>query len=252
MDRSAPGSKYTRLMKIERLYEDDDLIIVNKPARMLAIPDRFNGNIPSMRSLLQAELGQPVFVVHRIDKDTSGVIVFAKNEVAHKYMSGLFERHEVGKFYAGLVLGTPSPETGRIDVPIAEHPIVKGKMITAKKGKASVTDYRVVESWPLYALMQWQIHTGRTHQIRVHMQSIGHPIVCDELYGDGKPFLLSSIKRKYRVTKGEEEERPLLSRLALHAYKLTFAGPGGIEITAEAPLPKDIAACVAQLQKSVK
>jgi 23S rRNA pseudouridine955/2504/2580 synthase/23S rRNA pseudouridine1911/1915/1917 synthase len=82
------------------------------------------------------------------------------------------------------------------------------------------------------------------------MQSIGHPIVCDELYGDGQPFLLSSIKRKYRVTKGEESERPLLNRLALHAYRLTFTGLNGKEITAEAPLPKDIAACIAQLRKS--
>jgi 23S rRNA pseudouridine955/2504/2580 synthase/23S rRNA pseudouridine1911/1915/1917 synthase len=238
-------------MKTERLYEDDDLIIVNKPARLLAIPDRFDGQIPSVRTILQHEIGQPVFVVHRIDRDTSGAIVFAKHEAAHKYMSGLFERHEVGKFYAGLVLGVPSPEAGRIEAPIAEHPVIKGKMMTAKRGKASVTDYRVVESWPLHSLVQWQIHTGRTHQIRVHMQSIGHPIVCDEMYGDGKPFLLSSIKRKYNMSRAEEAERPLLSRLALHAYRLTFTGPNGAEINAEAPLPKDIAACVSQLRKAV-
>jgi 23S rRNA pseudouridine1911/1915/1917 synthase len=236
-------------MRTERLYEDEDYIIVNKPARVLSIPDRFDANLPSIRRMLQDETGGEIFVVHRIDKETSGVIAFAKNETAHKYLSGLFEKHEVGKFYAGLVVGSPSPESGRIDLPIAEHPTIGGRMITAKKGKASVTDYRVVESWPLYALVQWQIHTGRTHQIRVHMSSIGHPIVCDELYGDGKPFLLSSIKRKYKMGKHEETERPLLSRLALHAYKLTFAAADGKEITAEAPLPKDIAACVAQLRK---
>jgi len=236
-------------MKTERLYEDEDLIIVNKPARVLSIQDRFDANLPSIRTMLQAELGQPIFVVHRIDRETSGVIVFAKNETSHRYLSGLFERHEVGKFYAGLVLGTPSPESGRIEAPIAEHPVIKGKMIATKNGKASVTDYKVVESWPLYALMQWQIHTGRTHQIRVHMQSIGHPVVCDELYGDGQPFLLSSIKRKYNLSKGQEAERPLLSRLALHAYRLNFAGPNGKEISAEAPLPKDIAACISQLRK---
>jgi 23S rRNA pseudouridine1911/1915/1917 synthase len=236
-------------MKTERLYEDENYIIVNKPARVLSIADRFDTSLPSMRSLLQAELNSPIYVVHRIDRETSGVMAFAKNEAAHKHLSGLFERHEVGKFYAGLVLGTPSPESGRIDAPIAEHPVLKGKMITAKKGKASVTDYRVVESWPQYALMQWQIHTGRTHQIRVHMSSIGHPIVCDEQYGDGKPFLLSSIKRKFKMSKNDEEERPLLSRLALHAYELTFTDAQGKKIAAEAPLPKDIAACVAQLRK---
>lgn len=238
-------------MKLERLYEDDDYIVVNKPAKLLSIADRFDSSIPSVRGVLQAELKAPVFIVHRIDRETSGVIAFAKNEAAHKHLSQLFERHEVGKFYAGLVLGTPSPEAARIEAPIAEHPTIPGKMTTAKKGKASVTDYRVVESWPLYSLMQWQIHTGRTHQIRVHMSSIGHPIVCDELYGDGKPFLLSSIKRKFKLSKSEEEERPLLSRLALHAYRLTFVTAEGKEITAEAPLPKDIAACVAQLRKSL-
>jgi 23S rRNA pseudouridine955/2504/2580 synthase/23S rRNA pseudouridine1911/1915/1917 synthase len=237
-------------MKSERLYEDDDFIIVNKPSGVLAIPDRFDANKASMRGILQQETGGDIYVVHRIDRDTSGVMAFAKNDVAHKYLSGLFERHEVGKFYAGIVLGTPSPEAGRIEAPIIEHPVIKGKMATAHKGKASVTDYRVVESWPMHALMQWQIHTGRTHQIRVHMASIGHALVCDPLYGDGKPFLLSSIKRKFKIGKFTEEERPLLSRLALHAYRLTFATADGREISAEAPLPKDIGACVTQLRKT--
>lgn len=239
-------------MKLERLYEDDDLIVINKPGGMLSIPDRFDAKLNSVRGLLERDLGHPVFVVHRLDKETSGVILFAKNEAAHRYMSGLFERHEIGKFYAGLVLGTPRPESGRIENPIAEHPFVKGKMTIAAKGKASVTDFRVVESWPLYSLLQWQIHTGRTHQIRVHMAAIGHPIVCDELYGDGKPFLLSSIKRKYNVGKHQEEERPLLSRLALHAYRLTFVRPNGAELTVEAPIPKDISACIAQLRKAAR
>ncbi len=131
-------------MKSERLYEDEDYIIVNKPSGVLAIPDRFDANKTSMRGILQQETGGDIFVVHRIDRDTSGAMVFAKNESAHRYLSGLFERHEVGKFYAGLVLGTPQPEQGRIDAGIAEHPTIKGKMITAYKGKASVTDYRVV------------------------------------------------------------------------------------------------------------
>ena len=236
-------------MKIERLYEDEDLIIVNKPSGVLVLPDRFNSGLTSLHRFLQDEMGQQLWVVHRIDRDTSGVIVFAKNDVAHRYMSMLFMEHNIGKFYAGLVHGRVEPEMGRIEAAIIEHPFFKGKMTTAAKGKASVTDFRVVEQWPLFSLMQFQIHTGRTHQIRVHMQSIGHPIVCDELYGDGKPFLLSTIKRKYNLSKKEEEERPLLSRLALHAYKLSFVKQDGTEVTAEAPLPKDIAACVNQLNK---
>ena len=144
------------------------------------------------------------------------------------------------------------PEEGRIEKPITEHPNIKGKMITARKGKASVTDYKVLEQWPLYSLVQFRIHSGRTHQIRVHVQSIGHSIVADELYGDGKPFFLSSIKKKYRLSDNEEAERPLVGRLALHAWKLKFVKEDGTTVDVEAPLPKDIAAAVKQLNKWAK
>jgi 23S rRNA pseudouridine955/2504/2580 synthase/23S rRNA pseudouridine1911/1915/1917 synthase len=236
-------------MQVATLYEDDDLIIVNKPAGLLVIPDRFDAELPALNKLLEARLKQKVWVVHRLDKDTSGVICFAKTEEAHKYLSMLFQEHDVVKLYAGLVTGRVMPEQGRIEAPIIEHPAVKGKMITAKKGKPSVTDYRVTDHWPLYSLVQFQIHTGRTHQIRVHMQSIGHPIICDELYGDGRPFYLSSIKRKYKLSEKEETERPLLGRLALHAYRLQFRKQDGKEIVAEANLPKDMLACINQLNK---
>jgi 23S rRNA pseudouridine955/2504/2580 synthase/23S rRNA pseudouridine1911/1915/1917 synthase len=234
---------------LDILFEDDDLLIVNKPAGLLVIPDRFNSALPSLNRLLEQRLGQRLWVVHRLDRETSGVICFAKNEQSHKYLSKLFMERDVNKYYIGLVNGRVVPETGTIEKAIIEHPHVKGKMVVAKKGKASVTDYKVLEQWPLYSLVEFQIHTGRTHQIRVHMQSIGHPITCDELYGDGKPFFLSAIKRKYRLSDNEEAERPLLSRLALHALRLEFKKEDGTEIIAEAPIPKDIAACVKQLNK---
>jgi 23S rRNA pseudouridine955/2504/2580 synthase/23S rRNA pseudouridine1911/1915/1917 synthase len=180
------------------------------------------------------------------------VICFAKTEASHKYLSRLFQEHEIGKYYAGIVHGRLLQEQGSIEAAIVEHPAIKGKMITAKRGKASLTDYRVVEQWPLYALVQFQIHTGRTHQIRVHMQSIGHPIICDPLYGDGKPFFVSTIKKKYKVSDKEEAERPLLHRLALHAYKIHFFKEDGKEIMVEATLPKDMLACVNQLNKWCK
>lgn len=236
-------------MQIEILYQDDDMLMVNKPAGILVIPDRFNSDLPSLNRLLESKLGQRIWVVHRLDRDTSGVMCFAKNEEAHRYLSQLFEAHDVGKFYAGIVMGRVIPEEGRIEAPIAEHPTQKGKMTTARKGKASVTDYKVVEQWALHSLVQFQIHTGRTHQIRVHMQSIGHPIVCDELYGDGKPFLLSAIKKKFKLSEKEETERPLMSRLGLHAYRLMLHKPDGTLVDVEAPLPKDMAACVNQLNK---
>lgn len=236
-------------MKIETLYEDDDLIIVNKPAGLLVVPDRFNPLLPSLHKQLEKKVGKKIWIVHRLDRETSGVICFAKNEESHRYLSILFQEREVSKYYAGLVKGIVTPDEGRIENYLADHPANNGKMIVARRGKLAVTDYKVAEQWPLYALMQFQIHTGRTHQIRVHMQSIGHPLVCDTLYGDGKPFMLSEIKRKYRLSDKDEAERPLLSRLALHAYKLIFAKEDGTEIVAEAPLPKDIAACVNQMNK---
>ena len=236
-------------MKLEVLFEDDDLIIVNKPSGVLVIPDRFDTTIPSLNKLLEERCGQKIWVVHRLDRETSGAIVFAKSELSHRYLSMLFMEREVNKFYAGIVIGVPVPAEGRIESPIAEHPAVKGKMTVAKRGKDSVTDYKVVEQWPLYALLQFQLHTGRTHQIRVHMAEIGHPLVCDDLYGDGKPFLLSTVKKRYNMGKNEEFEKPLLSRLALHAYKLEFAKEDGTAISVESPLPKDMAAMVNQLNK---
>lgn len=236
-------------MNIEVLFEDDDILIINKPAGLLVVPDRFNAELPSLSKMLEKKAGGRVWVVHRLDRDTSGVICFAKNEQAHRYLSICFQERDVNKYYAGLVNGVVIPAEGRIENYLAEHPANNGKMVVARKGKLAVTDYRVSEQWPLYALVQFQIHTGRTHQIRVHMKSIGHPLVCDELYGDGRPFKLSTIKKKFRLSEKDEEERPLLSRLALHAYKLEFHKEDGTHVVAEAPLPKDIAACVNQLNK---
>jgi 23S rRNA pseudouridine955/2504/2580 synthase/23S rRNA pseudouridine1911/1915/1917 synthase len=236
-------------MQIEKLYEDDDLIIVNKPPGVLVIPDRFNSEIPSMNRMLETMLGQHVWVVHRIDRWTSGIVCFAKNEEMHKYLSTLFQERHVNKFYLGLLNGRVIPTEGRIEKAIVEHPHIKGKMTVAKKGKPSITDYKVLEQWPLYSLVEFQIHTGRTHQIRVHVKDMGHSIVADDLYGDGKPFLLSGIKKKFKLSDHDEEERPLISRLALHAFRLEFKKADGTEINVEAPLPKDMAATVKQLNK---
>ncbi|MEZ5018255.1 MAG: RluA family pseudouridine synthase [Flavipsychrobacter sp.] len=236
-------------MKIELLFEDDDLLIVNKPAGLLVIPDRFDDNLPSLNKLLEAQRNEKIWVVHRLDRETSGTICFAKNEATHKYLSKLFQDHKVEKYYSCLVNGHVIQNAARIEEPIAEHPAKKGKMIVAKKGKESITEYEVVKKWPLYSFLYIRIYTGRTHQIRVHMQSIGHAVVCDELYGDGKPFLLSAIKKKYKLSSKYEQEKPILARLGLHASKLRFQKEDGTTISAEAPLPKDIAACVKQLDK---
>ncbi|GAA4320445.1 RluA family pseudouridine synthase [Compostibacter hankyongensis] len=232
----------------EILYENDDFIAVNKPAGLLTLPDRFDAGLPSLAGLLEKRLGK-IFIVHRLDRDTSGLILFAKHEQSHQYFSQLFASRQVEKYYYALVNGQMPEEKGRIDAPLGEHPVRKGKMTVQKKGKSAVTLYEVSERFALYNWLTVQILTGRTHQIRVHMQSCGHPVVMDELYGTAHPVFLSAIKRRYHSGKNQEEERPLLSRLALHAYRLHFPLPSGEHFSLEAPLPRDLQATLTQLRK---
>jgi 23S rRNA pseudouridine1911/1915/1917 synthase len=233
-------------MRPDIIFENNFFVAVNKPSGLLSIPDRL-GQEPSLKDALKARY-ENIYTVHRLDKDTSGIIVFAKDEDSHKQLSQLFEGREVEKFYQGLVHGKLMNESGSIDAAIMEHPGKLGKMITHVKGKASLTDYVVLESFRLYSWLQFQIHTGRTHQIRVHMQHLGHPIVCDELYGDPSPILLSALKKKFKLSKHDDQERPLMNRLALHSHKLSFTF-NGEKFELEAELPKDLRAMLAQLRK---
>lgn len=227
---------------------------MNKPSGLLSIPDR-EGKEVSLKILLKEKYGE-IFTVHRLDRDTSGLIVFAKNEIAHKHLSLQFvpkdsfeEGKQTKKIYQGLVIGSPIEKKGSIAAPIAEHPGKNGTMIIHRNGKVSLTDYEVLEDFKIYSYLQFQIHTGRTHQIRVHMKDAGNPILCDVLYGDGKPFLLSSIKKKFTLSKKYEEEKPLMNRLALHASQLKFTDIDGKKKEQEAPLPKDFSAMLNQLRK---
>jgi 23S rRNA pseudouridine1911/1915/1917 synthase len=229
------------------VVENENFIAINKPAGLLSIPDRTQSE-PSLKDILIAKYGN-IFTVHRIDKDTSGMIVFAKNEATHKFLSLAFEERKVEKFYQGIVHGLPAQKSGTIDAPISEHLIQKGVMVIHRNGKPSVTDYEVIEAYKSYSLLQFQLHTGRTHQIRVHCKNIGHPLACDELYGDGKPILLSSLKKKYKLGKYDEEERPMLNRLALHSYCLKFTDAEGNYFDLKADLPKDMRALLQQLKK---
>jgi 23S rRNA pseudouridine1911/1915/1917 synthase len=243
-------------MKIDEfiISESTDWIALNKPSGLLSIPDREGKDI-SLKKILIEKFGS-IFTVHRLDRDTSGLILFAKNETAHKHLSQQFAREgslgdarQPEKIYAGLVMGSLAKKKDTIDAPIAEHPVKKGLMTVYRKGKEAITDYAVLEDFKIYSWTQFQIHTGRTHQIRVHAKHIGHPIVCDDLYGDGKPVLLSSLKHKFKLSKNEWEEKPILNRLALHALRLQFIDTNGENIKLEAPLPKDLKAVLQQLRK---
>lgn len=233
-------------MRPDIIFENDLFIAVNKPSGLLSIPDR-QGEEISLKDILKEKYGE-IYTVHRLDKDTSGIIVFAKTEEAHKTLSQLFEGREMEKYYTGLVYGNMISPSGSIDAPIMEHPGKTSKMMTHAKGKPSLTDYEVLDGFRLYSWVQFRIHTGRTHQIRVHMQHIGHPIVCDALYGEARPVLLSALKKHFKLSKTAEEEKPILSRLALHSFRLKFS-LGNETYELEAPLPKDLKAVLQQLKK---
>ena len=235
------------MLKPEIIFETDQWIALNKPYGLLSIPDR-EGKDVSLKQLLQEKYGQ-IFTVHRLDRNTSGVIVFAKDEETHKFLSQAFEERSVQKFYLGIVMGILSEKKNTIDQPIAENSTKRGVMIIHKRGKSSVTDYQVLEEFGKYSFVRFQIHTGRTHQIRIHMQYLGHPLVCDDLYGDPSPILISSIKRKFKLSKNELEERPIMNRLALHAAELRFTDATGKNYKLEAEMPKDMRALLQQLRK---
>ncbi|MFM2137850.1 MAG: hypothetical protein RJA57_157 [Bacteroidota bacterium] len=232
------------------IQETSDWVALNKPSGLLSIPDR-EGREPSLKDHLRATYGS-IFTVHRLDRDTSGLIVFARTEKAHKELSRQFEHRETEKIYLGLISGSIQPSAGSIHAPILEHPAHNGTMIVHQSGKEAHTDYEVLESYGPYSWVQFRIHTGRTHQIRVHMKDLGRPIVCDPIYGNGEPVRVSALKSRYKLSKTLEEERPILQRLALHAYRLRFLDLDGQMISLEAPLPKDLRATLQQLEKNRK
>jgi 23S rRNA pseudouridine955/2504/2580 synthase/23S rRNA pseudouridine1911/1915/1917 synthase len=231
------------------IYEDDDIVVVDKSPFLLTIPDRYAPEKLNLYTWLNDHYGK-IYIVHRLDRETSGILVFAKNEEVHKHLSQQFEDRTVRKVYYVLVEGNVHQECGIIDKPLGPHPQHPDKMTVVKKGKPSVTEYRVAEHFKNYTLLEAEIKTGRTHQIRVHFQAIGYPLATDALYGRKAAFYLSDVKQqKYQIGKNKEE-RPLMHRTSLHAWKLTFQHPAsGETVGFQAPLPKDFGAVVQQLRK---
>ena len=229
------------------IYADDHILIADKPSGLTVIPERFNTEKPSVQSILEKDHGK-LWVVHRIDRETTGVVAFARNEEAHKHLSRQFENREVHKLYKAIVSGRMEGEAGEIDSPIAEKPNKPGTMMIHPKGKEALTLFEVEEQFRTCALLNVEIKTGRTHQIRVHFASAGHPLLVDSVYGQHDKFLLSFVKKKYKQT--DEEERPVISRLTLHASSLTIHHPAtGQEMTFTSPLPHDLEALLKESGK---
>jgi len=234
----------------EIIHEDDEVIIVNKSPGTLTIPDRFD---PFKLNLLGAlrKNYEEIFVVHRLDRDTSGILCFARTKAAHKELNQQFQEREADKFYLAITTGVPHPEEDMIDKPIGPDPRGGGKMrIDYHGGKDSMTAYEVVERYRDHALIRLQLFTGRTHQVRVHMASTGHPLAVDPLYGGADGLFLSKIKGKKYNLKAGTVEQPILQRVSLHAYQLAFSHPkNGERVDFMAPPPKDFRSTVRQLQK---
>ena len=236
-------------MPLQIAYEDDDLIVVDKPAGLVVHPAPGNPDRTLVNALL-AHCGASLSgiggvrrpgIVHRLDKDTSGLMVAAKNDAAHHGLSTQFATRRLSRTYRAVVWGVPRPGAGRIEGAIGRDTRNRKRMaVRASGGKPAVTRYRVLQSSAaLWSLVECRLETGRTHQIRVHMAHLGHPLLCDALYGGA---------RRRRL---DERLRAALAhcpRQALHAAALGFVHPAsGAELAFESPLPADMRALIEAL-----
>lgn len=228
-------------MTLTLLHQTRSWVVIAKPAGLLTIPGRGEDEAPSAQELLEAQLGQRIFVVHRLDRDTSGALAFALNAEAHRSLSMAFEAGRIQKRYAALVEGQLAEP---LDVQVALTPARKGKMRPVhpgEEGKAARTLFLPRERFATATLVEAQPLTGRTHQIRVHLRWAGHPLLVDAQYGRKQPLTAREL--------GGDGDAPVLARTPLHAEQLAVPSLEGVP-AAEilAPLPDDFARAVALLR----
>lgn len=249
--------------EIDVLFEDEYLLALYKPAGLLTSPDRYDPTRPNLMQLLHHGIaqGKPwakqralayLMNAHRLDFDTSGIILLAKSKPVLVKLVELFGSEKPIKEYIALVHGRPHQHHFEVDAKLAQHTHVPGLVrVDPVRGKKAKTIFDVLELFSGYALLRCIPLTGRTHQIRVHLQHVGLPIVGDSTYG-GAPLFLSRLKPDYKFKRGQTE-RPLISRTALHAERLQLPHPvTGQLLTIVAPWPKDIAVAIKYLRKFAK
>jgi RluA family pseudouridine synthase len=216
-------------MRIPVLYQDEDVVAVSKPEGLASIPERSRER-SCLLELVTEQLAQRLYVVHRLDKDASGVMLFARNPRAHKFLNDQFAAHSIRKSYLALVHGIVAQDSGTITAPLRQFG--SGRTgVDQLRGKSCLTDFSVSDRLGQHTLLSVEPWTGRRHQVRVHLYSLGHPIVGDRLYGD-------------RTTQSQ------FSRLMLHAFRLGGKLPSGQEMEIEAPPPESFAATVARFKQS--
>ncbi|MBR6727816.1 MAG: RluA family pseudouridine synthase [Clostridia bacterium] len=232
---------------LDIIYEDDDIIVINKPAGMVVHPAAGNPCGTLVNALLYhcgkslSGVGGVVRpgIVHRIDKDTSGLLVVAKNDAAHNALSEQLKTHTVSRIYVAIAIGNFKEDEGTVNKPIARHPVDRKRMAIAKKGEGreAITHYRVLERFGAFTLVECRLETGRTHQIRVHLSSLGHPLLGDPVYGgDGTRF--------------QAQHKAHFTGQCLHARALSLIHPRtGEQMTFEAPLPPEFDTVLALIRK---
>ncbi|RYE37204.1 MAG: RluA family pseudouridine synthase [Sphingobacteriaceae bacterium] len=226
------------------LFENPDIIVVNKPPFLSSLDEREGGEINLLR--LAKQYWDDAQICHRLDKETSGALIIAKNPEAYRSVSIQFEKRRVKKVYHALIDGTHVFENLFIDLPILN--IGKGTVtISRQEGKRAETWFNSIKYFKHYTLVECKPVTGRMHQIRIHLATQRASIAGDETY-KGKPVFLSALKRNYRLSK-EQEELPIMKRFALHAYEVTFKINADEEITVHAPYPKDFETLLKLLEK---
>lgn len=233
-----PSGVHPESIPLDVIYEDDDLLVVNKPAGLTVHPAPGHPSGTLVNAVLARVPALPGIsgtvrpgIVHRLDKDTSGLIVVAKSEQAQVSLASQLRSHTVVRTYLVIVRGTVRRDAGMISAPLGRHPVRRTRIAVTPRGRAAVTHYTVLERLPGASLLACRLETGRTHQIRVHMTHIGHPIVGDPVYGGASA--------------------PEMRRQALHAARLEFTHPRtGRRLVCTAPVPEDFARLLARLRAS--
>ncbi len=246
----APSPLTPEPLALDIIYEDRDILVLNKPPGLVVHPGAGHRQGTLLNALLHhcpelkeiGEVSRPG-LVHRLDKDTSGLLVVAKTALAHQGLVAQFAKRETKKTYLALVWGRLSDAEGRIDAEIGRHPTQRHKMTAhPRRGKVAATRWRVLQEFPgPLTLVELSPETGRTHQLRVHMASLGHPVLGDATYGGGVSRLVAAPKLTGL--------KPLVHRQLLHAWRLSVTHPrSGEQMSWEAPLPEDFQAVVRNLE----